>query len=59
MSIVSVHSAGLTHCGNVRDENQDQYVIAEMRPRDDGQIIGTVYVRRHASFGRTLLQRYC
>lgn len=30
MSIVSVRSAGLTHCGNVRDENQDQYVIAEM-----------------------------
>ncbi|MCU0714122.1 MAG: protein phosphatase 2C domain-containing protein [Pirellula sp.] len=30
MSIVSVRSAGLTHCGSVRDENQDQYVIAEM-----------------------------
>lgn len=30
MSIVSVRSAGLTHCGSVRDENQDQFVIAEM-----------------------------
>lgn len=30
MSIVLVRSAGLTHCGNVREENQDQYVIAEM-----------------------------
>lgn len=30
MSNVSVRSAGLTHCGKVRDENQDQYVIAEM-----------------------------
>ena len=30
MSIVLVRSAGLTHRGNVREENQDQYVIAEM-----------------------------